>query len=352
MNRSRATVRAVAGVLGAVLVAAGCSGADSVGATEPEEPEPPPPETCVHTEPTEATGRWRVQNSGVSGRISTIQFLDSEVGRAVQMNRNGRELTHLRTSNGGSTWCARKIVSSSLDLGHFLEHTDADVGFTGGQSCTVYKTLDGGESWRGTPLCDSRWLLEMDVAPDGTLWVGGGHGLLFVSTDGGDRWSQREVTGLDQPVDGIHFVTSQIGMLLENEESDYLYRTDDGGETWSSLESPAVGSRPRDVSFADAETGVIVGTDGLILRSTDAGRTWQEVESGTSNDINRVDFGTNGFGIAVGNAGTVVVTDDGGATWSLEETDLTQSLAGVSVLDPERAWISGTGGFILTRVGG
>src|SRR5204863_9275622 len=68
-----------------------------------------------------------------------------------------------------------------------------------------------------------------------------------------------------------------------------ILRTTDGGSTWTSQSSgafsPLVG-----VSFADANTGTVVGGAGTILRTTDGGNNWIPQVSGTEADLARVSF--------------------------------------------------------------
>jgi len=52
-----------------------------------------------------------------------------------------------------------------------------------------------------------------------------------------------------------------------------------------------------------------VGSDGLILRSETGGATWEQVESGTTADLNAVAFSNQLYGIAVG--GETLYSRDG-----------------------------------------
>jgi photosystem II stability/assembly factor-like uncharacterized protein len=59
---------------------------------------------------------------------------------------------------------------------------------------------------------------------------------------------------------------------------------------------------------------VSVGWEGAIVRSTDRGRTWSVVPSGTAKRLNGV-WGSGHVFIAVGQHNTVLRSIDGGATW-------------------------------------
>lgn len=70
-----------------------------------------------------------------------------------------------------------------------------------------------------------------------------------------------------------------------------------------------------------ARTGdalVSVGLHGLIQRSTDAGRTWQQVDCPVSSDLVQVRFRDELNGWAVGHDAVVLHTSDGGNSWQLQ----------------------------------
>jgi photosystem II stability/assembly factor-like uncharacterized protein len=126
--------------------------------------------------------------------------------------------------------------------------------------------------------------------------------------------------------------------------------SDDGGKTWKQAEVP-LSSDLVAVSFPSAKTGWVVGHDGVILRTTDAGATWTRQLDGRKTGEAMVEFyareakpgdartaaaaeeakkfavqgAENPFldvwfenetnGIAVGAFGLAMRTRDGGASW-------------------------------------
>jgi photosystem II stability/assembly factor-like uncharacterized protein len=54
------------------------------------------------------------------------------------------------------------------------------------------------------------------------------------------------------------------------------------------------------VYFTDFNTGYIVGTNGIMLKTVDAGETWIELQSGTTQDLWSVCFVSSDIGFAVG----------------------------------------------------
>lgn len=70
------------------------------------------------------------------------------------------------------------------------------------------------------------------------------------------------------------------------------------------------------VHFVNEKTGWAVGNTGVILSTTDAGKTWTPQESGTTEMFNSVYFANKTTGWAVGNKGVNLSTTDAGNTWS------------------------------------
>jgi photosystem II stability/assembly factor-like uncharacterized protein len=111
------------------------------------------------------------------------------------------------------------------------------------------------------------------------------------------------------------------------------------------------------VHFVSARTGWIVGDQGTILRTVNAGGTWTaQVSNSTNYTLNDVAFATTSIGIVVGSAGRILRTTNGGVTWTAllgVDTDGGRGLNDVYFQDPDRGWIVGNGGLILrTNNGG
>ncbi len=72
----------------------------------------------------------------------------------------------------------------------------------------------------------------------------------------------------------------------------------------------------QDIYFVNNNTGIAVGSYGIIIRTTDAGQTWVTISSGTSNSLFSLVFPDNMTGFTGGHTGTVLRTLNAGASWS------------------------------------
>ena len=139
----------------------------------------------------------------------------------------------------------------------------------------VYKTIDGGKSWKNMGLKDSRQIggIVIDprnsniifVAADGSVWGPGGDRGLFKSIDGGKTWKK---------VLEISVNTGVKNIVYDPRNPDVMYATSE--------------QRRRHVF-----TKIGGGPETSVYKSTDAGETWDKIING----LPKVDMG--GIGIAI-----------------------------------------------------
>ena len=76
----------------------------------------------------------------------------------------------------------------------------------------------------------------------------------------------------------------------------------------------------QDVAVWDAQQAVAVGNDGVVIYSTDGGKSWLKSESvprsQVANKLTRLRLGESGMALAVGEMGALLQTKDGGKTWN------------------------------------
>ena len=69
------------------------------------------------------------------------------------------------------------------------------------------------------------------------------------------------------------------------------------------------------VDFFDENNGLIAGDNGLILKTMDGGDTWESVTSGTSDNLNGVSYVNADTVVVVGDGPIILRTTDGGENW-------------------------------------
>ena len=223
-----------------------------------------------------------------------------------------------KTVNAGTTWQPIFDGEASYSIGCVsVDPNDPNVVWVGtGENNSqrsvaygdgVYKSEDGGKSWRkmglgesehiGRIVVDPRDSNVVFVAAQGPLWRAGGDRGLYKTTDGGATWRNvleiSENTGVNEvwidPSDpDVLYASSyqrrrRTWTLLNGGPESAIYKSKDGGESWKKLESGlptepmgriglAVSPVDPDVVYAIIES---IDDAGGFYRSTDAGATWE-----------------------------------------------------------------------------
>jgi len=106
------------------------------------------------------------------------------------------------------------------------------------------------------------------------------------------------------------------------------------------------------IALPDSASGIITGSDGLILRTTDAAKHWSVVPSPTRETLTTVSFANSQEGVIGGSRGTIVTSIDGGRRWIQHATGTEQRLLKVQALDAEHEYATGAFGTFLTSTDG
>jgi len=230
-----------------------------------------------------------------------------------------------KTSNAGVTWKPVFDDQASYSVGCItLDPSNPDTVWVGtgenvsgrhvGWGDGVYKSLDGGESWKRMGLERSEHIGDIVVDPrdgnvayvaaEGPLWSTGGDRGLFKTTDGGESWQASLVIDDDTGVtdvemdprapDVLYAASYQrrrhIWSLLAGGAGSGIHKSTDGGETWRRLERGLPGGDMGKIGLAlsPADPDVLYATieamddEKGFYRSLDRGEHWARRNSYTS----------------------------------------------------------------------
>lgn len=225
-----------------------------------------------------------------------------------------------KTTDGGQEWFPvtdGKISSSSIGAVAVAE-TNPDIIFIGGgetqlrgsitQGDGVYKSTDGGKSWRHLGLKETQAISRIRIHPTNPdiVYVAAlGHPYgdneergVFKSTDGGNTWKKvlyvsPKAGAADLIIDRvnpkiIYATTWQVyrktWKMWGGGPDCKLWKSENGGDTWIDLTSnPGMPAAPLGkigitVSPADNKRlwAIVEANDGGVYRSDDAGATWKK----------------------------------------------------------------------------
>ena len=223
-----------------------------------------------------------------------------------------------KTTDGGDTWFPvtdGQVTSSSVGAVAVAE-TNPDVVYIGmgetqlrgsiTQGDGVYKTADGGKTWRHLGLADTQAISRIRVHPTNPdiVYVAAlGHPYgdneergVFRSTDGGNNWEKvlyvsPKAGAVDLIIDrknpevlyaSLWQVYRKAWILSSGGPHSGLYKSTDGGDTWTELTEnpgmpePPIGKIGVTVSPADPNRiwAMVEANEGGVFRSDDAGATW------------------------------------------------------------------------------
>jgi photosystem II stability/assembly factor-like uncharacterized protein len=170
--------------------------------------------------------------------------------------------------------------------------------FAGTRPAAVYKSLDGGETWKELSLPGIAKYSEINMGPtrvtqllfdpfiSTTLWATIEIGGIYRSLDGGETWRLLTYGLVSADVHGIAITRAMDGerrILASTNRG--LHISDDNGETWrfSEIDSPwqytrAVVTRTDDPSVVFLANGNgPPGNDGRLYRSRDGGDHWERI---------------------------------------------------------------------------
>jgi photosystem II stability/assembly factor-like uncharacterized protein len=255
-------------------------------------------------------------------------------------------------SAGGAGFEKTKSASSQV-LG--IRFLDSLVGVSVGAGGTIQRTVDGGKTWTTVQSGTKRYLIGVafgdekhGIAVAGATGTGPG---MVRTEDGGLTWrAQPCVEGTNictytSPLYAAALLPSKVGMAVGR--WGVVIKTTDGGRSWTQLKHGLTSDLLWSVALLDANTAVAVGQQGVILHTLDGGATWTRRESGTPLWLTGVAFADASRGLIVGNAGTILRTNDGGLTWRREPAGTTRDFTGVIFDAPGHAIIIGTAGLVL-----
>ena len=168
----------------------------------------------------------------------------------------------------------------------------------------------------------------------------GERGNILLSDDQGGSWQpatvkpQRDLT-----------LTALVALpdksLLAVGHDGWIVRSEDEGANWSEVRFDGEIAEPLlGIWSAGGNRVLAFGSFGKFYQSGDDGRTWQAqpLEVGSAH-LNGMDGGTDGRRMVVGEQGLVLRSDDGGHSWYKLEPFYNGSLFGVVRLSPDR-WVT------------
>ncbi|TBU90624.1 WD40/YVTN/BNR-like repeat-containing protein [Phytopseudomonas dryadis] len=257
----------------------------------------------------------------------------------------------LYSDDDGASWQQAKVPTRQMLTALFF--LDEQHGWAVGHDAQILASSDGGLTWskqfedlqREAPLLDV-WFEDLHNG-----YAVGAYGALLETRDGGATWedfSDRldnedayHLNAIAEVKDSGLFIVGEMGSM---------FRSTDAGQSWEPVQSPYQGSLFGVLATTEAHTLLVYGLRGHLFRSDDFGDTWQQVPLRTANG-GTLEFGlangtllADGRIVVVGHGGSVLDSTDGGRSFSVSNRPDRISLAGVAADAQGRLILVGQGG--------
>ncbi len=322
---------------------------------------------------TASGGLWKSENGGTSFKPIFEKEKAASVGAVAINQRNPSEIwigtgegnprNSLNSGNGiyksidgGKSW-KHMGLEGTRNIHRVIVHRDDPnivyVGAIGSpwgeqQDRGVYKTTDGGKTWRKVLFVDVKTGIgDMVVDPTNpnkliaAMWEhrrwpwyfnsGGPGSGLYISYDAGETWKKKTSTdGLpkgDLGRIGLAIAPSQPNIVyaLVESKKNGLYKSEDGGEHWSLVSTKNIGGRPfyyADIFVDPQNENRIYNLHTYVDVSHDGGKTFERLIDPSLVHVDNhawyvhpqdPDF------LICGNDGGAVISRDRGKTWRFIE---------------------------------
>lgn len=190
-----------------------------------------------------------------------------------------------RTRDGGAHWSAGKRLPRDDYRAVAIAPSAPRVAYAGTFESGLFRTGDGGRSWRRTKLGATIFSIAVHPRRPRTLWAAGAG--LYRSRNGGRTWKTLPIdSGIE--LDAVVVDPRHPRVLYLGIDGGAVIKSTDGGDSWSapiarpplsSVEAIAIDPRHPGTAYAGGYDAEVTGRGG-VFRTIDGGATWTDITGG------------------------------------------------------------------------
>ncbi|MDP2366534.1 MAG: YCF48-related protein [Ignavibacteria bacterium] len=166
------------------------------------------------------------------------------------------------------------------------------------------------------------------------------------------QWSNQNMVPEGNTLWSTFFIDDYTGWIVGSDG--LILKTTNTGDDWNEQNS-GTNESLKSVQLINQSTGWICGSNGLVLLTSDGGNNWIEISSGTNKTLNDLHFIDHNTGFIVGNNETILKSIDGGMNWAMQQTGLSYDLYSVDFVNSNLGYAVGgkdSSNFLKTTDGG
>lgn len=262
---------------------------------------------------------WRQADVPASSDLVAVAFATPTQAWAV-----GHDGIVLRSDDTGATWT--RVLDGRQAGALMLEHyrrAAANAADPKRAAALVQEAERFAAQGAENPF------LDIAFESPTTGYLVGAFGLILRTTDGGASW-QPLLHATDNPK-ALHLYAVRAigGEVYVAGEQGLLLALDRGSDRFRVLELPYKGTLFGITGSPHAL--LVYGLRGTVLRSVDAGRSWQQIDTGVQTGLTASSSDGQGSIVIVSQAGHVLVSRDDGASFALARIDKPLPAAAVAL---------------------
>ena len=261
---------------------------------------------------------WTFHDFFPGKQINTLLFKNNNFAICAGDNQ-----ALYKTNNTGETW---QLSSWGISLNNrninILFNGQYDVIYAAGGLDSVngflLKSIDGGIVWENINEWPNNEIKTAFSPKHNQIIVAGYAGFMQLSNDGGDTWTNCEIgeIGYLPEITSFDFIDEDIGFACGGkrgiDSTCLILKTINGGNSWSISYNTAAPCL-NNISMASNQIIYAVGEYGKVIKSVDAGETWEDeiIEGNPEVNFYSVEFLNSHIGAISGEWGYVMIFDDG-----------------------------------------
>jgi photosystem II stability/assembly factor-like uncharacterized protein len=256
---------------------------------------------------------WKRASTGTSWRATDSlnqSLLDIRACTDALFLAVGRNGLIARSTDRGETWTNIQQISDSPTLvGLHCGPTGHAVAV--GDGGLVLLSRDFGAKWESLPAPVPEMLTGVTFADASLGWVTTDQGKVALTRDGGMTWKL-------QVLDSLYFLRHihwTQGHLAVTGSDGRVWTSTDRGETWASKPSPTEFYLAASALNAMGQR-LIIGNAGIVLRGNASGDGLQIISKGSTKEVQGLTVLSPRTWLAYGDNGLILKSSDSGHTWN------------------------------------